>query len=369
MASQPDITATTFTFEGMDIHSASLQMKNEDRTTILLFEHGTIIAIFDGHLTAELSEYASQVLPRAIADRISADIHGSLDIPDIMKSEIKQFDDSLLENFTKLFAEGEDFSHEQWDDASELYAVIGYRGSKTFEDSRLAVIGSTAVIAFINSARTHVWVASLGDSDAVCIRTQDEKWVRIMLSVSHNGRNQDEVERIQREHPNEVGIISDGRLLGWLSVTRALGDFQMKASYSIGSRGLYWIYRAPLPSACWGEWKEAGHINMPYMSSTADVECHALEQGDMLIFASDGLRDALPPPLTPDECWDILVSLAKGAPDARIGHQCISEAGNNAAETLIKNTLFGTDVEKMEAAMKATPDTRDDISAVIVNFK
>ncbi len=207
-----------------------------------------------------------------------------------------------------------------------------------------------------------------------------------MLSVSHNGRNQDELERIQREHPNEVDIISDGRLLGWLSVTRglyalrygvfptdtlltALGDFQMKASYSIGSRGLYWIYRAPLPSACWGEWKEAGHINMPYMSSTADVECHALAQGDMLIFASDGLRDALPPPLTPDECWDILVSLAKGAPDARIGHECISEVGNNAAETLIKNTLFGTDVEKMEAAMKATPDTRDDISAVIVNFK
>ncbi|KAF9007269.1 hypothetical protein BDZ89DRAFT_1144552 [Hymenopellis radicata] len=167
-----------------------------------------------------------------------------------------------------------------------------------------------------------------------------------MLSVSHNARNQDEVERIQREHPNEAGIISeDGRLLGWLSVTRALGDFQMKASYSIGSRGLYWIYRGTLPSAFWGEWKEAGHINMPYMSSTADVACHALAQ---------------------DECWDILVALAKGAPDARVGHERISDAGNNAAETLIKNTLFGKDVEKMETAIKAT---RDDISAVIVNFK
>ncbi|KAF8904550.1 hypothetical protein CPB85DRAFT_971400 [Mucidula mucida] len=129
MASQPDITATTFTFEGMDIHSASLQMKHKDRTTILPFEHGTIIAIFDGHLTAELSEYASQSSPAPSPTAFPRTSMVVL-IPNIMKSEIKQFDDSLLENFTKLFAEGEDFSHEQWDDASELYAVIGTEGIK-----------------------------------------------------------------------------------------------------------------------------------------------------------------------------------------------------------------------------------------------
>ncbi|KAF8886658.1 hypothetical protein CPB85DRAFT_1441908 [Mucidula mucida] len=235
-----------------------------------------------------------------------------------MKTEIQRFDDSLLENITKHLTAGEDFSHEKWDDTREIYAVIGYRGSQTFEDSRLAI---------------------------------------------------DEVDRIQREHPNEAGIIQQGRLLGWLSVTRALGDFQPKASYSIGSRALKWIYRAPLPSDFWSEWKAEGHINMPYISSTAHVECHELAECDMLIFASDGLRDALPPPLTPDECWDILVSLVHGAPDARIGHGCISDGGNNAAENLFKNTLFGTDAVKMEAALKATADMRDDMSVVIVNFK
>ena len=34
--------------EGMSIHQATLQTKNEDRTTVLEFEHGSIIAIFDG---------------------------------------------------------------------------------------------------------------------------------------------------------------------------------------------------------------------------------------------------------------------------------------------------------------------------------
>ncbi|KAF8904632.1 hypothetical protein CPB85DRAFT_962415 [Mucidula mucida] len=75
-----------------------------------------------------------------------------------------------------------------------------------------------------------------------------------MLNASHNARNQDEVDRIQREHTNEAGIIQHGRLLG-LSVTRA--------SYSMGSRALSRIYRAPFPSGFWSEWKEDGHINMP----------------------------------------------------------------------------------------------------------
>ncbi len=39
------------------------------------------------------------------------------------------------------------------------------------------------------------------------------------------------------------------------------------------------------------------------------------------------------------------------------------------AENLIKNTLSGTDAVKMEAALKATADMRDDMSVVIVNFK
>lgn len=49
---------------------------------------------------------------------------------------------------------------------------------------------------------------------------QDGKWVPVLLSSHHNADDKEEVERINREHPGEEGIIQNGRLLTWLSVTR-----------------------------------------------------------------------------------------------------------------------------------------------------
>lgn len=201
-----------------------------------------------------------------------------------------------------------------------------------------------------------------------------------MLSSHHNASNAEEVERINREHPGEEGIIQYGYLMGRLSVTRghyilyynllsfiltsftALGDHQLKAPFSIASRGLVWIYKGTVSPAMWAQWKEEGHVNMPYMSNVPGIQCHELIKGDMLVFASDGLRDCMPPLMPIDERWDILVSLANGVSDSQYG--CIF-SGENVAESVIKNLIFGvTDLETMEKEMAE----RDDISVVIVQF-
>lgn len=85
----------------------------------------------------------------------------------------------------------------------------------------------------------------------------------------------------------------------------------------------------------------------------------------MLIFASDGLRDSMYPIPESDQ-WDIIMSLANGGEREELGHTRIQpEFGDNTAELLIKNVLFGTDTEKMA---KRLTKRGDDISVVVVDL-
>ncbi len=86
-----------------------------------------------------------------------------------MTEVIESFDISLLDRFTCLFDKDEDFSDEKWrKDAKNFifWDYIGIKGDAKFQAARSAVCGTTAVIGFITKDMKHVWVASLGDSDA-----------------------------------------------------------------------------------------------------------------------------------------------------------------------------------------------------------
>lgn len=104
--------------------------------------------------------------------------------------------------------------------------------STAFESILPALSGSCALMVYVDSARRDLYVASTGDSRAVAGYWDERagRWEVEALSIDQTGRNQDEVKRIQREHPAEEApyVIQRGRVLGGLEPTRAFGDARYK---------------------------------------------------------------------------------------------------------------------------------------------
>ncbi|KAJ7898389.1 phosphatase 2C-like domain-containing protein [Mycena leptocephala] len=337
---------------GVTVYQSALPTKDEDRTVVLEFEHGTMIAIFDGHYSSELAEFASTRIPRLVAEQFDPTARDA-DISQAISQIFQDFDSSLIEKVTKLFAPGEDWSDIHWTDRGNVH------------EGRLAVIGTTALIGIINKQKRNIWVVSLGDSDAVCGRMQDGKLTPIIMSDQHNCQNVREVERLTEEHSGEEQLVQGNRVLGLLAVTRALGDHQLKArSRLLATRVLPYFYPSSIPLIFFEHWVRDGHQTAPYLSASPSVRRYDLLPGDMLIFASDGLRDSMNRIPAADR-WDIIMALANGEHPEQLGHACIGSA-DNAAELVIKNALFGQDTDKMAKEL-ADPD-RDDISVVVVDL-
>ncbi|KAJ7466170.1 phosphatase 2C-like domain-containing protein [Mycena galericulata] len=351
---------------GIRIHQSTLPTKGDDRTVILPFKHGTMIAIFDGHYSSQLAEFAAQHLPQRVADHFDPT---ALDLDQTIVKIFEDFDQSLILPVTGLFRSGEDWSDTHWEDRSNVHAVVGYSNEDAqFREGRRAVVGTTVLIGIIDTAKKGIWVVSLGDSDAVCGRMQQGEMVPVVMSDRHNCTNEKELKRLLEEHPGEKELVQNNRVLGLLAVTRALGDHQLKVrSRFLADRILSYFYPSPIPPVAFEDWDHRGHLTPPYLSSSPSIQRYDLQPGDMLVFASDGLRDSMDPRVPPADRWDVIMSLANGKDDERLGHERIRpECAVNTAELLIKNVLFGTDVVKMNKELADL--TRDDISVVIVDL-
>lgn len=87
--------------------------------------------------------------------------------------------------------------------------------------------GSVACVAHIDGPHLHV--AHVGDCNAVLgVLTETNSWSAKKLTLEHNSYNQDEVDRILKEHPYSESstVIRMERLLGQLAPLRSLGDFR-----------------------------------------------------------------------------------------------------------------------------------------------
>jgi serine/threonine protein phosphatase PrpC len=129
-------------------------------------------------------------------------------------------------------------------------------------DDQLATLGawkygSTATVALIHQSRGHsmLYLANVGDSSAALVGENNAR----IVSVDHKASSPTETARVQ----NEGGLVLRKRVGGILSVSRALGDHQLKG--------------------------ECGGVSCEpdVFVCKADKDCSAL------VIASDGLWDVL----------------------------------------------------------------------------
>ena len=241
-----------------------------------------------------------------------------------------------------------------------------------------AYAGSCALVSYYHSESQQLKVACTGDSRAVLGRRNTSGgWDATALSVDQTGSNADEVARLQKEHPNEPGMIKDGRVLGMM-VSRAFGDSRWKWARDIQEQAYRRFYGPKIYEPL---------LTPPYLTAEPVVTTTRIDpdKGDFVIMASDGLWDQLtneqavdlvgrwlqtndpsqdiPPPdlaKTPTPLDTRSISNRKNPnPKMAYKHDSVDEkdfvvADDNAATHLVRNALGGGDEERLCGLLTAS---------------
>ncbi|KAJ6567067.1 phosphatase 2C-like domain-containing protein [Mycena capillaripes] len=258
---------------------------------------------------------------------------------------------------------------------------------------RTARAGSCALVAFYDDNIRTLHVSVTGDSRAILGRprkTEDGKTIYDVhvLSVDQNGKNPAEVARLSADHPDEKLFNERGRYLGW-GLTRSFGNGVMKWSKEL---------QTFMQEKCLGDKPRATLLTPPYFTALPEITTTAIEPGDFMVMASDGLWDCL----TNEEVVGLVglwLKRKNGADALNFGEEEIIERADlpvelkddkthysnwnvkkrfvnvdsNVARHLARNALGGADRD-LHVALLSTPAPRaryfrDDVSAIIVFFE
>ncbi|KAH0428616.1 protein phosphatase 2c [Colletotrichum camelliae] len=181
--------------------------------------------------------------------------------------------------------------------ANAKKAVDGLKaGTCETADSRVTsalapvIAGSCALLSIYDPATSTLRVACTGDSRAVLgsVPAGATSYSSFELSKDQNGRNQDEFDRLAKEHPGEEADMIDpksGRLFG-IAVTRAFGDHRWKWDND---------FITHIHQNFWGTGPRPKTKTAPYMTAAPVVTTTKVQTNfdtpDFVILASDGLWD------------------------------------------------------------------------------
>ncbi|KDQ18817.1 hypothetical protein BOTBODRAFT_153711 [Botryobasidium botryosum FD-172 SS1] len=354
---------------------------SQDRLVLEDWEdQGALIAVFDGHAGHECADYAKDTLPGMVRASLAQTSSPSpFQTASLLANAITSIDERIKDDIISLFPGGESGLDQM--SLNEVRHIVNDQdyGGTNHEKVIRGMRGSTALLSLLDSTRENLWVANLGDCQAILgTKLPSGEWKTTLLSSCHNGDNEREVQRVRDEHPGERQCILNQRVLGALAVTRALGDHSFKLpplythkvflnsnpGFRVAAKVQEFIARSHTP---------------PYVSSTPEV-CHrALESGDrFLILCSDGLKD-----LWHDYGANSGASAGAGAGNGNgssVEEEWVkivgkvmdedTEENTNFALTLLRESLGGDDPEKVSRMVTVEMGERwmDDTTIQVVTF-
>ncbi|KAJ6475215.1 protein serine threonine phosphatase 2C [Mycena vitilis] len=249
-------------------------------------------AVCDGHAGHDTVDHVVATLPAALHDALVAGLAaGSLDVPELLRKTIADVDERIGQDLLDLFPGGPAALAELSDD--EVATLINDGGVNSAKVLR-CMRGSTVLVALISPA-LDVWVASLGDCQAVLgSRKPSGEWETTLLSANHNGTDPTETAHIRDEHPGESECVLRDRVLGAIAVTRAVGDFLFKLPTIYTTRVFLNARPGFQISHKIADFLDR-NLTPPYLSAQSDIQhVHVPSLGAsevFLVLASDGLID------------------------------------------------------------------------------
>ncbi|KAI0360006.1 protein serine/threonine phosphatase 2C [Trametes cingulata] len=391
--------------ENLPVYTASFQPLgadvNDDRVVAedwdILGQRWLFVAVCDGHGGNLTSEYTAQMLPprlKMVFERVIRErFGGALDrnnvkqaeefIKSMLRYEILKFDRSIGRALEKICPLPQDLDEQQ---ARRLIREHEEIIERAFQ-------GTTLSMAIVNLEHRFMWAAGVGDS-TIGLSTVDADGKRHAerLCELHSFRNPREFYRVIMAHTSAEKDIVDrkNKLLGWLSMSRAIGDFPLKMDGAY-ARHLFRFLPADGYQSLADFAKRV--VTPPYLTaepSVRFVDLQAVWENDpVLLLYTDGVDDIVDGSLvfTPGvhsgaDPLDVASSLLSETADPRVeailGHRVEplwsqEETRSNKAVDILGNLLGGTNAERLTMVMDEhllTADTGqlfqiDDVSIVV----
>ncbi|KAF0356572.1 phophatase 2C family protein [Gigaspora margarita] len=335
--------------------------------------------IFDGHAGWNTSQLLSKKLIPYVKEQLDKAYDGYGEYSKLISNKEELISKAIRNGFTELDEEIVIHSIDRLLNTPNQSGGISYINESLLS----ALSGSCAILAYIDTVTNDLYIACTGDSRAV-LGVKDPKtgeWKPIPLSEDQTGRNEREIERLDKEHPGESNIISKGRVFGGLEPTRAFGDSKYKWDRDLQEM-IYSKFFNEKRNVPGGE----RYKTPPYVTARPEVTHHKIGPDDkFLVLATDGLWERL----SNAEVIELIGLLIDGRRNGKNSreitviqkdlnvngskqHKEFAFVDENAATHLIRNALGGA-AEDVLCAMLSLPSPmsrrwRDDITVTVVFF-